>query len=159
MIDDAHHAAYVNAWLMSTNKASHQRLIPLFEAAATALWDCAAVTLGDVTLTAIADRVLQNVAVKFPPFASITVEPSEGLRFQVFRESVGSMPDASLRSGIRLTLVQFLTVLGNLTDNILTPELHTELSKLTERTTRTTPHPKKSSQPRRKGRKGKDKTL
>jgi hypothetical protein len=146
MIEGVHHAACVDAWLKSTNKASRQVLIQLFETAVAVLWDCAAVTLGDVTLTAIADRVLQNVAAKFPPFASITIEPSKGLRFDVFRKSVESMSDASLRSGIRLVLVKFLTVLGNLTDDILTTELHFELSKITER------------KPRRNGHKGKDKT-
>ena len=40
------------------------------------------------------------------------------------------MHDSELVEGIRFVLVEFLTVLGNLTAEILTPELHSELSNV-----------------------------
>ena len=92
------------------------------------LWARTTTTLGDVTLTAIAERVLYNAAQAFPLFASLKVEPSVGVPFRELRERLGSVPDAELIAGSRFVLVQFLTVLGNLTAEILTPELHAALS-------------------------------
>jgi hypothetical protein len=111
-------------------KASSPELVlQLFETALGALWRRAQVTLGDVTLTAIVDRVLYNAAEKFPLFSSLKVEPS-GVRCQELRERAPSLRDSELREGIRFVLVEFLTVLGNLTAEILTPELHANLSKV-----------------------------
>ena len=47
-----------------------------------ALWNRANLTLGEVTLTAIVDRVLYSAAEQFPPFESLKVEPA-GIDFRV----------------------------------------------------------------------------
>jgi hypothetical protein len=130
MPDEANHAACVDDWLERTTKAlSPELVLQLFETALGALWRRSQVTLGDVTLTAIVDRVLYNAAERFPLFSSLKVEPS-GVRWQELRERADSLHDSELRDGIRFVLVEFLTVLGSLTAEILTPELHANLSKV-----------------------------
>jgi hypothetical protein len=129
MPDEANHAACVDAWLETTKASSPELMLQLFETALGALWRRTEVTLGDVTLTAIVDRVLYNAAEKFPVFSSLKVEPT-GVRCQELRERAHSLHDAELREAIRFVLVEFLTVLGNLTAEILTPELHANLSKV-----------------------------
>jgi hypothetical protein len=125
------HAACVDAWLKRSGKdPSSEVLLRLFEAALGALWARTASTLGEVTLTAIAERVLHNASERFPLFSSLKVEPTGGIPFRELREGVGSAHDAELGDGIRFVLVEFLTVLGSLTAETLTPELHAELSRV-----------------------------
>jgi hypothetical protein len=122
------HAALVDAWLKRSAKdLSSEDFLRLFEAALAALWTRTTTTLGEVTLTAIAERVLYNASKKFPLFSSLKVEPTGGIRF---RERSNPVHDSELVAGIRFVLVEFLTVLGNLTAEILTSELHSELSNV-----------------------------
>ena len=131
MTDESDHAAFVNAWLeRSTQSLSPSLRLELFEASLGALWSSAHLTLGDVTLMAIGDRVLHNAAEKFPFFAGLKVEPNRGIQGQDLRERVSSLDDAELDAGIRFVLVEFLTVIGNLTAELLTSDLHAELSKV-----------------------------
>ncbi|HET9452482.1 MAG TPA: hypothetical protein VFO83_16450 [Aggregicoccus sp.] len=132
MLDDARHAACVDAWLEGAARGLPPgALVRLFEAALAALWACTETTLGEVTLSAIAERVLLNAAERDPLFASLAVEPGRGIRCQELREQAGSAQGAQLLQGIRLVLVELITVLGNLTAEILTPELHEALSGVT----------------------------
>ncbi|MCY1041276.1 hypothetical protein OV208_08095 [Corallococcus sp. bb12-1] len=131
MLDEGLHSACVDAWLgRADRKLSTEAFLQLFEAALTVLWKQTLTTLGDVTLTAIAGRVLHNASERFPLFSSLKVERLGGLQFGELREQVHSGRDSGLREGSRFVLVEFLTVLGNLTAEILTPELHAELSKV-----------------------------
>lgn len=131
MLDEGQHAACVETWLGRAAKdRSPENLLQLFEAALLALWGLTRTTLGEVTLTAIAERVLYNASEKYPLFSSLKVKPNDGIECRELREKISSASDSELREGIRFVLVEFLTVLGNLTAEILTPELHAELSKV-----------------------------
>jgi hypothetical protein len=73
--------------------------------------------------------VLYDAARKLPLLSSLRVDPNGGgIRFDELRENASAMRTADVLEGIRFVLVEFLTVLGNLTAGILTGELHTELS-------------------------------
>ena len=131
MRDAGQHAAWVDAWLTrSAKNPSPEVLLQLLEAALGALWGRTKTTLGEVTLTAIAERVLYNACEKFPLFCSLKVEPADGIACRELRENLSSVHDSELRDGIRFVLVEFLTVLGSLTAEILTPELRSELSNV-----------------------------
>jgi hypothetical protein len=131
MIDEHDHAAFVNAWVEhSTKGLSPELRLEVFEASLSALLDCARMTLGDVTLVAIMERVLYNATERFPFFSALKVEPNRGVDGQDLREQVTSLNASELMDGIRFVLVEFLTVIGNLTAEILTPELRVELSKV-----------------------------
>lgn len=130
------HAVRVDAWLEREAKGlASEELVRLFEVASSALWARTKTTLGEVTLTAIVDRVLTDAADEFPLFSRVKVDPAEGIQWLGLREKCGTSPEAKLREGIRYVLVEFLTVLGHLTAEILTPELHAALSHVALSTT------------------------
>jgi len=131
VVDDSQHAACVDAFLKRPAKdLSPEVLLQLFEAVLSALWARTTTTLGEITLTAIAERVLYNASEKFPLFSSLHVEPTGGIQFRELHKRIGSVHKPELMEGIRFVLVEFLTVLGNLTAEILTPELHSELNNV-----------------------------
>ncbi|WP_437908775.1 hypothetical protein WME95_13330 [Sorangium sp. So ce327] len=106
-----------------------ERLIQVFERAFAALWRRALVTLGEVTLGAIVDRVLYNASERYTMFSSLRVE-STGLCCETLHERAGGLRRDQLAEGIRFIMIEFLVVLGNLTAEILTPALHAELSNI-----------------------------
>jgi hypothetical protein len=139
--DDTPHARCVDDWLgrvaSGVDGGAH---VDLLEAALRALWARANVTLGEVTLTAIVDRVLYNARERFPVLASLELAETREISCQGLRAAVDDIPVDTLREGVRFTLIELLTVLGNLTADILTPELHAELAKVDLRSrTATTP--------------------
>jgi hypothetical protein len=131
MSDGVDHAAFVDAWLeRSTEGLSPELRLQIFEASLGALWTCASTTLGDVTLTAIVDRVLYNAAEKFPFLSSLKVELNGGVHGQDLRKRITTLNVSELTDGIRFVLAELLTVIGNLTAEILTDELHAALSNV-----------------------------
>ena len=108
-----------------------EALLRLFQAALDMFWTRTKTTLGEVTVTAIAARVLYVASEKFSVLSSLKVEETGGIQCTSLRERGPLVDRAELLAGIRFVLVEILTVLGNLTDDILTPELHAALSKLT----------------------------
>jgi hypothetical protein len=109
---------------------SSQQSLRLFELAMAALWNRALLTLGDVTLTAILDRVLYNASERFAPFELLRIE-ANGLNFRELRSRSSVLDQRELEEAIRFFIVEFLVVIGNLTAEILTPILHSELLKVT----------------------------
>lgn len=128
MTDEADHSARVDAWMeaVTLREATPERMIHAFEEAFGAMWKRANLTLGDVTLGAIVDRVLYTAAERFP-FLSDCEADATGLRCHTLRERAGVLPREKVQESLRFVLVEFLTVLGNLTAEILSPALHAEL--------------------------------
>lgn len=123
------HSDCVQAWLERAAKdLPPVRLVQLFEAALGVLWARTEATLGVITLSAIGARVLYTAEQRLPFFSGLGVEPGGGIQCRTLVERLDALTDAQLREGVRFVLVEFLTVLGNLTADILTPELHTALS-------------------------------
>ena len=131
MIDDGRHADSVDAWLeRSATGLAPEVLLRLFEAALDGVWLRTKTTLGEVTLTAIAERVLHNASERFSLLWSLKIEPAGGIQCRELSERIGSVEPSELRESIRFVLVELLTVLGNLTAEILTPALHAEIAKV-----------------------------
>lgn len=125
------HGACVDAWLgRETDALEAESLVELLQRGLDALWKRAHQPLGEVTLTAIAERVLYTAAERFPPLVTLSICPT-GIRCQTLREQAAEVPREELLRAIRFVLVELLTVLGNLTANILTPGLHAALAKVT----------------------------
>lgn len=130
MSDEQGHSASVAAWLDRVGReVSAESLVLSFEKAFEAVWRRTHKTLGDVTLTAILDRVLHVTIEKYPALSSIKMEAA-GISCHGLRERAGALDRAELEAGLCFVLEEFLTVLGNLTADILTPPLHLELSKV-----------------------------
>jgi hypothetical protein len=130
VLDESDHRAQVDAWMDRADKdAPPERLLDAFEQAFGAVWRRARLTLGDVTLMAILDRVLYTAAERFPLLSPLEVDAT-GLRSDKLRERAGSLRRDQLADAIRFILVEFLTVLGKLTAEVLSPALHSELAKV-----------------------------
>lgn len=130
MADVHAHSACVNAWMdRATRGLASEWLLRAFEHGFAVLWHRARQTLGDVTLTAIMDRVLYTAVERFPLLASLEIQAT-GIKCENLVASAGSLDRDQLAEGIRFVMTQFLTILGNLTSGILAPALHAELSKV-----------------------------
>ena len=124
------HANHVNTWLGRAAKGlSSEQLLQLAEMAMAALWKRAYLTLGAVTLAAITDRVLSTAGEKFPPFKSLKVTLM-GIDWRKLREQHEVLSKRELAEGIRFVIAEFMVVVGNLTAEMLTSALHSELSKV-----------------------------
>jgi hypothetical protein len=78
-----------------------------------ALWRRAESTLGEVTVAAIADRVLYTASERYSFLSSLKIGQS-GVTFDEFRLQGGAgRHEGDLPEVIRLVLSEFLTVLGN----------------------------------------------
>ena len=131
MREPTEHTVHVDTWVDRLPRTlAPEQLVSAFEQGFTALSHRAENTLGEVTVSAIADRVLHDVAAQFPLLAALKVEEGTGVQFGELRRRVKPEDAEHLREGIRLTLIQFLTVMGNLTGDILTPALHTALHRM-----------------------------
>lgn len=102
-----------------------EQRLALFERALSALWGRTYRTLGEVTLSAIVDRVLHDVAEDHPLVSALEMVPGG---FRVGELASGDLDN--LDEAIEVTLTELLTVIGNLTADILTPGLHATLSSV-----------------------------
>jgi hypothetical protein len=121
------HEAAVTAWFERAQDRSVGSLVQTFENTFAALWQRSHLTLGEVTLTAIVERVIHTATEQYPLLTSVEIGAT-GLGCQSLRSQAGLRQD-QVSPAVRFVLVEFLTVLGNLTAEILTPALHAELSK------------------------------
>lgn len=130
---EARHLAVVDDWLgealtRSSIQGSSAEIVALFGAAFDVVWARVLTTLGEVTLTAIAERVLYTAAVHHAFLATVTMQPGSGASWkQLLEERLAVVPSSELIEGLRFTLIELLTVIGRLTAEILSHELHAAL--------------------------------
>lgn len=133
MHEDSSDAVCVDDWLKRVAPNSHSlttdHLLQLFERALDAVWHEAAESLGEVTLTAIATRVIFMSKERFPGLSGISIK-ADGISLDDLRERAGTSSAHELREPLRFLLTELLRVLGDLTANVLTPWLQAELSKV-----------------------------
>ncbi|HET6628647.1 MAG TPA: hypothetical protein VFG91_02610 [Woeseiaceae bacterium] len=104
-----------------------EQVIDAFEDAFNRLWQRARKTLGDITLIAISDRVLSTASRQFSVLDAISTRDG-GLDLDKLRERASEADGAELLLATKFVLTEFLTVLGKLVADILTPALHAELA-------------------------------
>lgn len=133
MREESSAAVCVDAWLKRVAPNSHSlpadRLVRLFERGLDAVWHEAYESLGEVTLTAIATRVIFMSKERFPGFSGVSVEP-DGISLEELREHASDVNAYELLNPLRFLLTELLRVLGDLTANVLTPWLQAELLKV-----------------------------
>jgi hypothetical protein len=140
MVEDPEHLIRVNAWVERARGLPTAQLCRAFETAFGGMWGRALLTLGEVTLGAIFERVRFNATEALPCLAGIEADAA-GIRSQKLASSCGSVAPGELAKGFGFILLEFVSVLGNLTAQILTPALHAELSRATEQLPATVPLP------------------
>ena len=88
------HAAAVDAWTAGRAAGTgNERVLQTFETAFAVVWRRANQTLGDITLTAITERVLYHSAALHPLLVGVHVDAS-GLRTDDLRTRVAAVPRA-----------------------------------------------------------------
>lgn len=124
------HTAIVNAWMdRVAQDATAEEVVQALDRGFAALWQRTHQTLGEITLTAIADRVLVSASERHPVLSALKIRPT-GLSCNQLRQKARGLPPGPLQEGVRFLLVELLTVVGNLTADIITPSLHGELAAL-----------------------------
>jgi len=128
------HATFIEGWMAKAGAPSlpPTALVTLCDEALGTIWQRARLPLGDITLDAIANRVVQIAREKYPFLAGLRRD-STGISFK----ELGTQKDppvqtAVLREGLCFFLIEFLNVIGTVTGEILTPGLRAEISKLIE---------------------------
>ncbi len=122
------HIAAVDAWLATAASQPTAQLLDLFERAVAAIWRRAQRALGEITLSAIAERVLHVARERHPLLLGVEIECGQA-RLDALR--AGGPTRDEIVAAVRFLLVEWLTVLGSLTAEILTPALHAELATIT----------------------------
>ncbi len=122
------HARAVDAWLGSAIPGlTGDAVLTAFDGAFRAVWMRAHVPLGEITLAAVMERVLHDAATRHTFLSAVVLEP-DGIRLDALAGNSRN-DDLTVRA-LRGVLVEFLKVLANLTDDIITPSLHASLAKL-----------------------------
>ena len=129
-VAESDHRAAVKAWMASVRREPPTAaLVDAFEKAFGALWERSHVVLGEVTLLAIIDRILFTASDEYPLIASLDVD-ARGLHCDRLVTRPG-LRDDDLAAAFEAVLLELLSVLGNLTAQILTPALHAALADVT----------------------------
>ncbi len=125
------HEATVDAWLARLGDASPRRIVSAFERTFGAMWHRAQRPLGDVTLAAIVDRVILGASSTAPLLTTLGVDLNGIHCDELYvRSATAAVPD--VRAAVRAFLLEFLSVLGELTAHVLTPAMHAEIAKAGE---------------------------
>lgn len=124
------HRDVVTAWRDGrAGPLSPQALVDLYERALDALWRRAHLSLGEITLMAIVERVLHDGTERFPHLAALKTGTS-GVHCGELRQAANAVEVALLDESLAFLLCELLRVLGTLTGEVLTPGLHAALRKV-----------------------------
>jgi len=135
------HAKHVDAWLESAAKGIRPQDLPgLFAAAWAALWRRAESAVGALALESIARLVQARAAERYPFLSALKLGSSEVSGATILDSAA---PDAGrAREGLGFMLTELISVIGDLTDEVLTPGLYAELSRLKPTLPPAAPHEK-----------------
>lgn len=121
------HRKFTDEWfkVASADLAPENRRL-LLEKAVHVLWSCAHGPLSDVTLKAIFDRVLLSASCRYPELDVVKVSDS-GVSFKELSPQAFRDRETELEKAFQFIIVEFLSIAGSLTDQVITPRLHSRL--------------------------------
>lgn len=124
------HSKHVDDWIeKNVGGVPSEKLLIIFGEAIQAIQKRAGATLSEVTLSAIFDRVLHMSQQKFPLLSNVKIE-SKGIVLDALAGHASDLARDEITAAFRFFLIELLTLLGNLTADILTKPLYQELSKV-----------------------------
>ena len=130
LVTDASHMACVERWFDRVGKGLPVvAFIDATETAFDAICRRALQALGDITLLAIAERVVLHAADEMPVLSALRVEP-KGLDTRELRARAHQLDRTRLTQALCALLVELLAVLDRLTAGVLTGPLHDELASV-----------------------------
>jgi hypothetical protein len=125
------HSTKVVAWTkVATPGLSSSELIDLFELAVSRLWARSCNTVGDVTLTVVADRALENSKREHTLLRPLTID-AKGIQWAEFRKSSAKLKPNELISAFSYFITEFIAIASSITGEILSMPLHVELATVT----------------------------
>ncbi|MDP3543765.1 MAG: ATPase domain-containing protein [Elusimicrobiota bacterium] len=144
---DNDHDALVKAWLgRLPDDLPPEALLARFREAWNALTSRAEGAVGEVALGAISETVRAKCVEKFPVLGSLHLESARVGGSAL--EAPQRLDPRELREAFAFMLVDLLTVVGDLTDQVLTKGLHVELSGAApDAAARTQPEPRDAAPP------------
>lgn len=126
------HKELVGLWEeQNTRDLSEEQLLQVYGSAFRAIEQRCLATLSKVTLDVVLDRVLHLGTEKFPFYSDITIE-SSGFGFKNLTQKNDKYRIEDLRAGLSCLIEEVLTVIGNITSDVMTESLHKELMKVTK---------------------------
>jgi hypothetical protein len=126
-VTESEHAARVDAWLDRSPREPAEACLRALARVFGVLQARAELTLGEVTLRSISDRVLHEAGEQFAELASLPVARA-GVLAPAHLARAPTLDPGRVREATRVVLVRFLAVIGKLTAEILTPALHAALA-------------------------------
>jgi hypothetical protein len=124
------HSIFVQTWEKdAASGLTSVQQVRLLENAIRVVERRACLTLSNITLLVILDRVLHNSKEKFPTLAEISIESNSLNFFKLHNFENNNLVEAI--DGLRYLLIELLKVLSRITADILTIPLHNELLKVT----------------------------
>ena len=124
-------AEFVDTWLARrTHGLSAGQCSRLFAQAASALFNRAHVTLGDVTVAAIAERVTATAAERFAFLEGLELWGGDVTGWDGLHGRAETLEREEVLRAARFVVIELITVLDRLTAGILTPALRLELDRV-----------------------------
>ncbi|MGZ3693609.1 MAG: hypothetical protein ACXWQO_05425 [Bdellovibrionota bacterium] len=127
---DSKHKTLVSAWAEKNTKGLNaEQLVRLFSAAIRAVEQRCLTTLSSITVMVVLDRALEESKETYAFLSDITVE-TQGLDLGGLLGKCKNYKLEELREGLQDLLIGLLTVIGNITADILTAPLHKQLLEI-----------------------------
>lgn len=127
-----YHSKVVAVWIVkATEGMPDGKLIAFFEKTFLQLFRRTQVSVSEVTLFAILDRVLYNSTEKYPLLGIIQLNDSV-LKFSDYGKVEKNFSAAEIKEAFQSLITEFLFIIGNLTGEQLTPYLHAEFNLITK---------------------------
>lgn len=125
------HKELVNLWEeKNTKDLRDEQLTQVYGSAFQAIERCCLATLSRVTINVVIDRVLHLGSEKFPILSLVEIDLS-GFSLKGLIQNIKNYKTEEIKEAFSYLLVEFLTVIGNITSDVLTASLHKALMKVT----------------------------
>ena len=125
------HQDIVSLWEEKNIKGlCRDQAIQVFQNALQALQQRCLVTLSNITLQVILDRIIHQGIEEFPLLMEINLE-LDGLNFSNLHQKKDHFELSEINKAFRYLLIETLTIIGNITSEVLTAPLHKELMEVT----------------------------
>ena len=126
------HKVLVDLWEeQNTKDLQDEQLIQVYGAAFQSIERSCLSTLSIVTIKVVIDRILHLGSEKYSILSLATFEAS-GLSLKGLNQNNKNYKTEELKDALSYLLVEFLTVIGNITSDVLTTKLHNKLMEVTK---------------------------
>ncbi|MEO5968735.1 MAG: hypothetical protein ABIQ95_02310 [Bdellovibrionia bacterium] len=125
-----YYAGYMDAWFnKNVEGLSTEETVNLLGQTLAVLWESARKTLSEVTLMAVMDRVILINSESFSFLSLVKVELG-GVRVKELERTASLLRKNAVVGAAKDVLTDFLTIIGNITGEVISRTLITKLSRV-----------------------------